>query len=116
MQWNKITQEEHLESLKELSHQNPVIIFKHSTRCSISSMAYDRMSRSWNEQEVNSIEPYYLDIIAYRPLSNKVAQDYQVEHESPQILMISKGKCIYTASHMEISYQEIKRRLQVTSA
>jgi bacillithiol system protein YtxJ len=116
MQWNKITQEENLKSLREKSFENPVIIFKHSTRCSISSMAYDRMSRSWKGEEVNSIVPYYLDIIAHRPLSNQIAQDYNVEHESPQILMISKGNCIYSASHMEISYQEIKRRLQVTNA
>lgn len=116
MQWNKITQEDNLEALKKESFQNPVVIFKHSTRCSISSMAYDRMNRSWKEEEVNSIKPYYLDIIAYRPLSNKIAQEYNVEHESPQILMIYKGACIYNASHMEISYQEIKRRLQVTNA
>ncbi|MDQ3392933.1 MAG: bacillithiol system redox-active protein YtxJ [Bacteroidota bacterium] len=116
MQWNKIIKEENLMSLNEESFQNPVIIFKHSTRCSISAMALDRMKRSWNEQEVNSINPYYLDIIAFRPLSTKIAQDYNVEHESPQLLMIYKGVCVYNASHMEISYQEIKRRLQVSNA
>lgn len=116
MQWNKITLEENLQKIKEESYQYPVFIFKHSTRCSISSMAYDRMNRSWNEKEVNSIKPYYLDIIAFRSLSNQIAQEYQVEHESPQVLMISKGSCIYSASHMEISYQEIKRRSQVINA
>lgn len=113
MQWNKISQEENLRSIQEESFQNPILIFKHSTRCSISSMAFDRMNRSWNEKEVNSVKPYYLDIIANRNLSNLISQVYNVEHESPQILMIVKGVCIYNASHMEISYQEIKRRLQV---
>jgi bacillithiol system protein YtxJ len=116
MQWNKITQEESLNTIKEDSFKNPVVIFKHSTRCSISAMAWDRMQRSWKESEVNSIKPFYLDIIAHRPLSNKIADDYNVEHESPQLLMISNGECVYNASHMEISYQEIKRRLQITSA
>ncbi len=78
-------------------------------------MAFDRISRSWNEQEVNLIKPYFLDIIANRSLSNRVAQEYKVEHQSPQILMIFKGTCVYNASHMEISYQEIKRRLQVSN-
>jgi bacillithiol system protein YtxJ len=111
MNWKKL---EHIEQLVDIdvqSHTHPVIIFKHSTRCSISSAALDRIERAWNEDEMKETEVYYLDLIAHRTTSNAIADHYEIEHESPQLLMIKKGECIYHESHMGINYSDLKAQV-----
>jgi bacillithiol system protein YtxJ len=84
------------------------MIFKHSTRCSISSSALNRVERNWNnEQDDVKVKPFYLDLIAYRNISNEIAKKWNIEHQSPQVLIIKKGACIYTETHMGINYEEI---------
>lgn len=107
MNWNKLTSESQLETIKAESTQQPVLIFKHSTRCSISAMALSRMERSWDDAA--GIKPYYLDLIANRSVSNQVASEFGIDHESPQILLIQNGECVYDASHMGISFSALKQ-------
>ena len=111
MNWIKIESEEDLEKAIEVSFQENlgVVIFKHSTRCSISSLAKNRLSSDWDFNEELPI--YYLDLIAYRALSNKIAEKFNVQHESPQLLILKKGECIYDASHMSISVKSIHDKL-----
>jgi bacillithiol system protein YtxJ len=104
MNWAELTTEEQLEAIKQESTQKPVVIFKHSTRCSISSMAKSRLERS---ETPDGIAFYYLDLIRYRPVSNKIAEVFDVHHESPQILLIKNGECVYDESHNGISMDEI---------
>jgi len=107
MKWNKITSVKDLESIVKRSQEKPVLIFKHSTRCSISSMALNRLEREWKEAYVDLIEPQYLDLIEHRELSNSISEDYGVDHESPQVLVVNKGKCSYNSSHMSINLSDI---------
>ncbi|MFN3852535.1 MAG: bacillithiol system redox-active protein YtxJ [Spirosomataceae bacterium] len=107
MNWNHLTSEEQLENIKKESENQPVLIFKHSTRCSISATALSRFERSWSDEKAGNLKPYYLDLIAFRPISNKIANDFGVEHESPQVLIIDKGKSVYDASHYDIVFDEI---------
>jgi bacillithiol system protein YtxJ len=109
MNWKKIAQIEQLVDIDVQSHQAPVILFKHSTRCSISSAALARLERSWNENEMEEVQAYYLDLIANRTTSNAVADHYEIEHQSPQVLVIKKGDCVYNESHMGIDYEELKQ-------
>ncbi|WP_109831382.1 bacillithiol system redox-active protein YtxJ [Reichenbachiella versicolor] len=109
MNWNHLTQLEQLNTIKSESSNHPVLLFKHSTRCSISSMALDRLQRAWNQEELGDLKPYYLDLINNRDISNAIAQEFGVDHESPQIIIISDGKAIYDNSHMGIAYHEVKR-------
>ncbi len=104
MKWINLTTEEQLSELIEKSSKVPQVIFKHSTSCSISKVALQRMEK---ETEVPSIAFYYLDLFKYRPLSNKVAELFKVHHESPQVLLIKDGSCIYDESHMAIRLDEI---------
>jgi bacillithiol system protein YtxJ len=104
MNWIALTQEGQLEEIKEQSRRQPVVIFKHSTRCSISSMAKNRLER---EPPADNVLFYYLDLVRYRPVSNKIAGDFQVHHESPQVLLIKNGECIYEESHNGICMQDI---------
>ena len=110
LDWKKLDKLEELEHIKELSKEKPVIIFKHSTSCSISAMALNRLERSWNETEMSSADAYYLDLIANRDVSNAIAAEFGVEHQSPQILVIKNGTCIYDNSHMGISYSDVKEQ------
>ena len=111
MNWIPLQTAEQLTELEALSHQQPVLIFKHSTRCSISSTALARFERQWKSEQVGELAPYFLDLIAYRPISAQVAEVFQVQHESPQLLLIHQGKCLYHASHFDISFEAVREAL-----
>lgn len=104
MNWNTLSSVEQLEEIRSASYQQPQLIFKHSTRCSISSMVRSRLERS---ETPSNISFHYLDLLAYRPLSNQVAEDFSVYHESPQVLLIKNGECVYDESHQGINMDEI---------
>ncbi len=109
MNWEKLTDIAQLETIKTESVANPILIFKHSTRCSISATAMARLERNWKPENAKGLKTYYLDLIAYRPVSSKIEADFNIEHQSPQVLLIKNGKCVYDASHMAISMEEIIR-------
>jgi bacillithiol system protein YtxJ len=108
MNWIDLNNFQQLEELKELSKIKPQIIFKHSTRCSISSMAKSRLER--NEQPVSG-DFYFLDLIKHRSLSDKIAADFNVFHESPQILLIKNTTCVYEESHSGIQMDEVAEQI-----
>jgi bacillithiol system protein YtxJ len=110
MIWKNLEQLSALEEIDKASFTHPILIFKHSTRCSISDVAKARLDR---EDNLNGVDFYYLDLIKHRDISNALAEKYNVHHESPQILLIHKGECIYDESHIAITMAEIKE--QVTS-
>ena len=105
MNWHPLQDIQQIESIKNESQEIPVLIFKHSTRCSISSTALNRFERAWDSENTPA---YYLDLIAYRPISGQIAEQFAVEHQSPQVLVIDKGACPYSATHWDISVDEIK--------
>jgi bacillithiol system protein YtxJ len=105
MNWNELTSMEQLDTVVNESMQQPVVIFKHSTRCSISSMAFDRLQRSWDNGD--DIKPYYLDLIEHRDISNQIVEKFGVRHQSPQVIILKGGQVIYDNSHMGISYQAV---------
>lgn len=115
MKWNSIDSSSILDELTKASHKQPILIFKHSTRCSISSMALNRMERSWNDAEMQNLSPFFLDLIAYRQLSNEIADRFGIRHESPQVLVIENGECIYTTSHMGINYKDLKQFTSISA-
>lgn len=109
MNWLKLTEIEQLDAIKKESANSPVLIFKHSTRCSISATSLARLERNWDESKTKGIKPYYLDLIALRPISNQIEKEFSIEHQSPQALLIKDGKCIFDSSHMAISFDELIR-------
>ena len=104
MQWIQLTDENELSEIVAKSASQPQVIFKHSTRCSISAVAMQRLQKG---AQPDGVDFYYLDLIAYRALSNKIAAKFGVQHESPQVLVIKNGTCIYHESHLSISMDEI---------
>lgn len=108
MNWIPLTTSAQVALIKEKSRETPQVIFKHSTRCSVSSMVLSRLERS--DVPANG-DFYYLDLIAYREISNQLATDFKVHHESPQVLLIKGGECVYDESHMAISMEEIAEQI-----
>jgi bacillithiol system protein YtxJ len=108
--WQLLNTEEGLDDLKAKSVDKPQIIFKHSTRCSISAMAKRRLERNWNIDESQAVI-HYLDLIAYRSISNKVADDFGVTHQSPQLLIIKNGQSVFDTSHNDIDVATIAENL-----
>ena len=104
MNWIPLTTDAQLDQLITDSATRPQVIFKHSTRCSISSMSKNRLER--NPQPAG-IDFYFLDLIAYRQLSGKVETLFMVPHESPQVLLIKNGQSVYNESHSGITMDEI---------
>lgn len=107
MNWNQLNQLEQIELIKQESEKVPVLVFKHSTRCSISSTALSRLERNWETTHESKIKPYYLDLISHRNISATLAEIFDVKHESPQALLIKNGKCVYHASHFDIDLHEL---------
>lgn len=110
MEWTEIDSPEIITSIKNDTSGKLFLIFKHSTRCSISSMAKSRLERNWIS-EIPISQLFYLDIIRYRSISNQLAEEFSVVHESPQVIVMKNGEVIYTASHNSISPQTILNEL-----
>ncbi len=104
MQWKYITDLAQIDEIKNQTGYS--LIFKHSTRCAVSMMAKRRFEMDW-EAIPTDTNLYFLDLIAYRPISAQIAETFQVHHESPQILLIKDGACMLDASHSDISAEEV---------
>src|SRR5689334_17183715 len=99
MDWIQLGSEAQLDEIRNRSKTRPQVIFKHSIRCGISSMALNRLERTYSPMNADF---YLLDIISYRSISNRIAADFDVSHESPQVLVIINEKCVYDESHSGI--------------
>ena len=104
MNWHPINTIAQLEQIKAASYTTPQVIFKHSTTCSISRMALDRFERAATPENVDF---HYLDLLNFRAISTEIAAFFQVHHESPQLLLIKDGACIYEESHNGIMMDEL---------
>lgn len=104
MNWKTLNTETDLIEAIEQSVTKPVVIFKHSIRCSISSVIKNRLEKANQPEEIDF---YYLDLITYRNLSNQIAENFLVHHESPQVLVIRNKECIYDESHYGITMEDI---------
>jgi bacillithiol system protein YtxJ len=111
MNWTELYSEHQIEEIKKESKSQPVLIFKHSTRCAISNTALSRLERNWKEEEVAPLKMYYLDLLLHRNISQRIAESFDVEHESPQVLILKDGNAIYVRSHLAIAFDEIQQLL-----
>lgn len=106
MKWNDLTEMSQLDDVVNESEGRVVVLFKHSTRCSISTMAKSRFERGWDYGD--EVKAYYLDLLSYRPISNEIADRFGVAHQSPQIVVLKNGEVIYHTSHNDIRAEQLK--------
>jgi bacillithiol system protein YtxJ len=107
--WTELTDIAQLLELTAISNEKPVVIFKHSTRCSISRMALKQFEREYDLNE--TVDAYFLDLIAHRDISNEIASRFNVYHESPQLILIKNGQAVYDVSHSDIDAVALKEKV-----
>ncbi len=100
--WKEIGSEEELNAAIAESAEKKVAIFKHSTRCFISKTVLKNFEREVANSD-KDVSYYFLDLIAHRDISNKIADDFGVTHQSPQLIVLENGKAVANASHQSIS-------------
>ena len=107
IEWIPLETIEQLDTIVQESYEMPVLIFKHSTRCSISRFALKRFENEFELQE--KVITYFLDLLNYREISNEIAFKFGIQHQSPQVLLLKNGKVVYHDSHDGIEAEELKK-------
>ncbi len=95
MNWKELKSLEDWEAALEASKTEAIVLFKHSTRCSVSFVVKKGFERSFDLD----ITAYFLDLVKYRAISNQIASQLEVRHQSPQLILIKDGKALHNASH-----------------
>jgi len=104
LNWNTISSEADAKSAVQASHDQPIMIFKHSTTCPISGIAKMRLEDDWDFEDLPS---YYIDVKSERSVSTYLAELLGVHHESPQMIVVSNGAAVYDVSHLDIKVSEV---------
>lgn len=100
--WIQLNTIEELNTIKAKSATKPQIIFKHSTRCGISNMVLNQFTSKY-DLETNQADLYFLDLLKYRNVSNEIAIQFNIDHQSPQLLIIKNGIVVKHGSHSAIN-------------
>ena len=108
--WTEITNPEMLEEILQGSHNRPAVLLKHSTSCGISRMVLKQFEKDYNIDS-GKVDLYFLDLLRYREISNKIASKFNVPHESPQLIILQEGRVVYDASHGSIAVESINQFL-----
>lgn len=108
MNWNKINTIDQLDNIATESNDETIVLFKHSTTCSISATALDRFERNAAKMDLPSnMKFYYLDLLNHRDISKAIADKFEVQHESPQVIVLKNGKAVYNESHYGINIAQV---------
>ncbi|MFN8308665.1 MAG: bacillithiol system redox-active protein YtxJ [Chitinophagales bacterium] len=110
MNWKELKAVQQVEDILNESQTRPVAIFKHSTRCSVSTMAKRSLESDWKGHE-NEIVPYFLDLLNHRDVSNSVSEKLNIRHESPQLILIRNGEVLYHAAHASVDFADMAMKL-----
>lgn len=113
-EWKSLTEVELIPSLIADSHHKPVVIFKHSLTCGTSAYARHLLEEQWDFNP-SEIDFYYLDLLTYRNVSNEIANQLGVVHQSPQMIVLHKGKVIFATSHHQVTGVNLKRVIDTLS-
>jgi bacillithiol system protein YtxJ len=108
MNWKPLQHIGQLNDIVEQSGERYQVLFKHSTRCSISIMALNRLDRA---SVPAGADFFLLDLLNHRDISNEIADRFGVTHASPQVLLIKDGICIYDESHNAINMEDIDQHV-----
>jgi bacillithiol system protein YtxJ len=102
MNWIELKHKNQLLSLLNESKNKPALI------CSVSRTVLDRLERNWQESDTLKVTPYFLDLLSFRDISNQIAAEFEVEHESPQVILVHDGSVKFHTSHFGIDYHTLK--------
>ena len=104
MNWITINTEEEVQKISNSTDY--AIIYKHSPRCMTSLMAYRKLKSEVSAASNIDVPLYIVDVISNRKESMFIASTFNVEHESPQLLVVKDGQCVFDSSHEEITLED----------
>ena len=104
--WNVLETLEQLDAVFSASNSRPQLLFKHSTRCPVSSHAWSHLKENTGLL-LPAYDLHFLDLIQFREVSNQIEQRSGVQHQSPQVICLVGGKATYNASHHHIEAESI---------
>ena len=110
MNWKHLTSLADLDKAISASDLGTVVLFKHSTRCSVSRMALKMFEQGWDDS-LNDVSAYYLDLLENRPVSAAIGEKLKIEHQSPQMLILKNGHVVHHANHQAIDVNTVKNYL-----
>lgn len=109
--WQVLDQMDQLSSIVAQSYEQPVAIFKHSVSCGISNMAKFQLENGWDIPE-DQLAFYYLDLLSYRSVSNEIAEQLKVVHQSPQLILLENGEAVFHTSHHGVHLSGLKKAME----
>lgn len=112
IEWMNIKTTDQYEELIRESFKKPLIIFKHSRSCGFSAMALRKFEKDFHT--TNEINLTMVNVRVDRKISNFIAEQHQITHESPQLLFIKNGEVLYHASHSYINANEVLNHLSIS--
>ncbi len=113
MGWNNLNSVSALEQISTASTEKPQLVFKHSTRCSISSAAKHRLEADLDKLGAE-FDLHFLDLILHRDVSNEIASRFGIMHQSPQVIVLRNGQPVFDMSHYDILPADILSQLKST--
>jgi bacillithiol system protein YtxJ len=112
MHWIHLTAEDQLQKIIVKSQEKPQVIFKYSSCCHFSEIVFQRLQKNGCPGEIDF---HFLDLTNYNPISERVSEIFGIPHQSPQILVINEGHCVFHESHPEISLAGILQHVTVAA-
>lgn len=109
--WNELKEISQLDKIEMESEDNYVAILKHSTRCGISRMVLRMFESDYNISEDAPVKLYFLDLIAFREISNEIEKRFNVRHESPQLIILHNKEVVHHSSHQSISAEKLQEMI-----
>src|SRR5690625_2647032 len=100
-----------LNEVWETSNEKPVLLFKQSTTCPISATAFNEFNAFLNDSD-DPIGAYFVKVRESRPVSNQIAEELEVQHQSPQLFLVKNKEAVWNTSHNNITVDTIKEALQ----
>lgn len=94
------------EDLLDRSREEPILIYKHSSRCPLSTRARTEVDSFDAESDLSIFE---VVVQNDRAISDHVAETLEVRHETPQVILIRDGRPVYDASHREVTADALER-------
>ena len=87
------------------SHDRPVVLFKHSNSCGLSSRAQRQIERLTDPGDP---DVYRIVVQTARPISDYVEHVLGIRHESPQVFVLAGGNAVYDSSHHAVTAENIR--------
>ncbi len=101
-----ISTESLVEALK-LSERETVLFFKHSATCGVSVRAFNEFQKYLESPAASLARNYVIVVQESREASDELASLVEVEHESPQAIVVRDGRAVWNDSHLAIKSEKL---------